>query len=113
LTNGWIGAPAACNSQSAPYQVRGHRFELVDYAGTTLIACGGDESIGYIDAITSWGIADDDRLYLLDRNDRAIFVARPLGEPGCIVRRSNTVRIDAHGERGCDTSDMDNDLRDQ
>jgi hypothetical protein len=110
--DGWASAPAECNEQGAPFQVDGRRFQLVESSSMTLAECPHGP-MGYLEAATSWGLADDDRLYLLDAHDHAIFVARPIGAPGCIVDvPPNGRKLVAHGTEGCDTSGTDNDLRD-
>jgi hypothetical protein len=109
--DGWVSIPDECLSEGGAYQVDGRRFRAYE-VGAPAVECSPHRPAGHLEAVASWGIGDDDRLYLLDADELAVVVARPIGEPGCIVRNDNTVRIHAHGEAGCDTSDMDNDLRD-
>ena len=114
--DGWAGLPAdhCGNTSTGKFTARGRRFVIdPNMTATTMAGCEADALAGYLGSVTSWGIGDNDHIYLLDRNGMAIFVARPSGPPGCVIDvPPNGRKLVANGEDGCTTSDMDNDLRD-
>ena len=111
--DGHMALSADCNGQSAPFRVDGDRIEIdQESTSTTTADCGPDAVVAYIDAIASWGIAPDDRLYLLDENDQTLAILVNDGAPGCWVDvPPNGRMIAAPGEGDCDTSGLSDDFR--
>ncbi len=100
FVDGWASFPHECAEQSAPYEADGRAIRFGE-GGMTMPDCAPSPA-GFIDAVTTWGVAKNVRLYLLDGLGDIVFVVAPAGEPGCVVHdEPNSVRIAAPGTPGC------------
>lgn len=78
FVDGHVSVPSSCVSTGGRFKVDGRRFTAWDIS-TLAVGCDQERPVGVLEAVTSWGIAQDGRLHLLDRDGFSVFVAKAIG----------------------------------
>lgn len=78
FADGHVSVPDACVSTGGRFRVDGRRFTTWDIS-TLAVGCSQERPFGVLEAVTSWGMDQDGRLHLLDRDGFSVFVARAVG----------------------------------
>lgn len=78
FSGGHVSVPDSCVSTSGRFRVDGRRFTTWDIS-TLAVGCSQERPFGVLEAVTSWGMDQEGRLHLLDRDGFSVFVARAVG----------------------------------
>ncbi len=78
FSDGHVSVPDSCVSTGGRFRVDGRRFTTWDIS-TLAVGCSQERPFGVLEAVASWGVAQDGRLHLLDRDGYSVLVARAVG----------------------------------